>query len=194
MDYDNDGWKDLFISQSHVLDNIQMINSQLVYELPPLLLRNDNGKTFSDVSAQSGPVFHEAMAGRAVAVGDLDNDGALDVVMNVLNGSPRLLYNSAARLGNHWLTIKLVGTMSNRDGQGALVVAQGASGLKQWQYATTCGSYLSAQDPRVHFGLGNDESARIEVRWPSGIRQILENVRANQFLTVTEPSRNGGHK
>jgi hypothetical protein len=194
MDYDNDGWKDLFISQSHVIDNIQMLNPQLVYELPPLLLRNEKGKKFSDVSAQSGPVFHEAMAGRGVAVGDLDNDGALDVVINVLNGSPRLLYNSVAELGNHWLVIKLVGTVSNRDGQGAVVVAQGASGLKQWQYATTCGSYLSAQDPRVHFGLGSDESARIEVRWPSGICQILENVRTNQILTVTEPLRNGGNK
>lgn len=188
-DYDNDGWKDLFISESHVLDNIEMIRPQFVYKLPPLLLRNCKGK-FVDVSAQSGRVFEEPFAGRGLAVGDLDNDGSVDAIINVLNGSPLLLYNNASKLGNHWLTIKLVGTASNRDGQGAAVMLQGKSGLKQWQYATTCGSYLSAQDPRIHFGLGSDESAaKIEIRWPSGMRQVLENVNSNQILTVTEPRK-----
>jgi len=130
------------------------------------------------------------MAGRGIATGDLDNDGDIDVVINVLNGSPRLLYNSASKLGNHWLVIKLVGAVSNRDGQGARVSVEGASGMKQWQYATRCGSYLAAHDPRVHFGLGGEEGAvRVEVRWPSGIRQVLENVKSNQILTVTEPGR-----
>ena len=189
IDYDNDGWKDLFMSQSHVIDNVQMFNANLVYELPPLLLRNVHGK-FIDVSPQSGPVFQEPFAGRGIATGDLNNDGAIDVVINVLNGSPRLLYNNASKLGNHWLLIKLVGTVSNRDGQGAVVALEGSSGLKQWQYATTCGSYLAAHDPRVHFGLGADRSAaRIEIRWPSGIRQVLENVKADQILTVTEPRK-----
>ena len=189
IDYDNDGWKDLFISQSHVIDNVAMFNANLVYELPPLLARNVKGK-FADVSAQSGPVFKEPLAGRGIATGDLNNDGAMDVVVNVLNGSPRILYNNAAKLGNHWLLIKLVGTVSNRDGQGATVVLETTSGPKQWQYATTCGSYLAAHDPRVHFGLGADQSAtRIEVRWPSGIRQVLENVKADRVLTVTEPRK-----
>ena len=194
VDYDNDGWKDLFISQSHVIDNVQVFNSQLIYELPPLLLRNVKGK-FVDVSAQSGRVFGESLAGRGLATGDLDNDGDIDVIINVLNGSPRLLYSNASKLGNHWLAIKLVGTVSNRDGQGAVVLLQGTSGFKQWQYASTCGSYLAAHDPRVHFGLGEDErAAKIEVRWPSGIRQVLENVKSNQILTVTEPPRNGTGK
>lgn len=193
IDYDNDGWKDLFMSQGHVIDNIQMF-SQWVYELPPLLVRNVKGR-FVDVSPHSGPVFQAPMAGRGIATGDLDNDGDIDVVINVLNGSPRLLYNNASKLGNHWLLIKLVGTVSNRDGQGSRVSVQGASGLKQWQYATTCGSYLAAHDPRVHFGLGGDEgAARIEVRWPSGILQVLENVKSNQILTLTEPPRKGAAK
>jgi hypothetical protein len=86
--------------------------------------------------------------------------------------------------------IKLAGTVSNRDGQGASIRVEGDSGLKQWQYATRCGSYLAAHDPRVHLGLGADErAARVEIRWPSGILQVLENVKSNQILAVTEPPR-----
>ncbi len=187
FDYDNDGWKDLFMSQSHAIDNIEILNPSLVYRLPPLLVRNVNGR-FVDVSARSGSVFQEPLSGRGIAIGDLDNDGALDVIINVLNGAPRLLYNNAATLGNHWLVMKLAGTISNRDGQGAVISIEGASGLKQWQFATTCGSYLAAHDPRVHFGLGPDEAAaRIEIRWPSGIHQVLGPTKAGQFLTITEP-------
>lgn len=189
LDYDNDGWKDLFMSQGHVMDNIHLFEPQLAYELPPLLVRNVEGR-FVDVSELSGTVFRTPMAGRGIATGDLDNDGDMDVVINVLNGSPRLLYNNASELGNHWLVIRLVGTVSNRDGQGARVKVTGASGLTQWHYATTCGSYLAAHDPRVHFGLGADErAARVEIRWPSGICQVLENVKSNQILTVTEPPK-----
>jgi hypothetical protein len=189
VDYDNDGWKDILVAQGHVMDNIEMFIPNVASKLPPLLLRNVNGK-FVDVSAQSGPIFQEPLAGRGLAIGDLDNDGAMDAVMTVINGSPRILRNNAASLGNHWLLIKLVGTVSNRDGQGAVVVATCSSGLKQWQYASTCGSYSSAHDPRVHFGLGSYTSvARLEIKWPSGIHQVLENVKSNQILTVTEPSR-----
>jgi hypothetical protein len=189
LDCDNDGWKDILASQGHVIDNIELFDDQLAYQLPPLLARNVAGR-FVDVSAQSGPVFQDAFAGRGVAVGDLNNDGAVDAVINALNGVPRILYNSAPKPPNNWLTIKLAGTVSNRDGQGAVVKVIGAGSLTQWGYASTAGSYLSAHDPRVHFGMGAGQAiVRIEIRWPSGIHQVLENVKSNQFLTVTEPRR-----
>lgn len=113
----------------------------------------------------------------------------MDVVSNALNGALRVLYNNAAGLGNHWLAVKLVGTRANRDGQGAVLVLETASGLKQWQYATTCSSYLSAQDARVHVGLGSESgAARLEVRRPGGVTQVLKNVAGDRILTVTGPN------
>ena len=194
MDYDNDGWKDLFVAQSHVMDNAELLDPQLVYRQPPLVARNIGGK-FVDVSDQSGSVFRQPMAGRGAAFGDLENDGDIDVVINVLNDSPRLLYNNASGLPNHWLEIKTVGTVSNRDGLGATIKIVGASGFEQWGYVTTTCSYLSACDPRVHFGLGADDKASaLEIRWPSGTRQVLNHVQANRILTVTEPRREEAKK
>jgi len=186
MDFDNDGRKDLFIAQGHVLDTIELTFPHLRYLQPPLLLHNENGRKFSDVSARSGAVFQHKWAARGLAVGDLDNDGALDVVITTNNGAAYVLHNHGGNQ-NHWLTLHLVGRKSNRDGIGAeikMVLAAGA------QYATvsTSGSYLSAGDPRVHFGLGPDTSAKyIEIHWPSGIVQRFDDVRADQILTVTEP-------
>jgi enediyne biosynthesis protein E4 len=194
VDFDNDGWKDLFVAQGHVLDNIERIDPTRKYLQPPLLCRNEKGK-FADVSVQSGPVFQQPIAGRGAAFGDLDNDGDIDVVMGVLNDYPRILYNEAQDRGSHWLLIKLAGTMSNRDGIGARVKLEGSSGLKQWASVSTAGSYLSSSDKRVHFGLGLDELIKtIEVKWPSGIRQELKNVKANQILTVIEPRSSEGLK
>jgi hypothetical protein len=194
IDYDNDGWKDLFVAQSHVMDNAELLDPQLVYRQPPLMARNVHGK-FADVSDQSGPAFRQPIAGRGAAFGDLDNDGDVDVVINVLNDSPRLLYNNASHLGGHWLEIKTVGTVSNRAGLGTTIKVEGASTGEQWGYVTTTCSYLSACDPRVHFGLGPDQKvATVEIRWPSGIRQILKEVRTNQLLTVREPQSRGAEK
>ncbi len=123
-----------------------------------------------------------AVAGRGAAFGDLNNDGWMDVVMTVLGGRPMVFRN---RGGNaHWLTISLTGTRSNRDGFGARLRVNG-----QAQYATSAGSYLSASDKRVHFGLGAAEKAKIEIVWPSGTHQTLDNVRADQFLDIREPER-----
>jgi len=186
FDYDNDGWKDLLIAQGHVLDTIQLTFPHLRYLQPPLLLHNEK-KKFVDVSSQSGTVFQQKWAGRGLAVGDIDNDGALDVVITTNNGPAYVLHNLG---GNrlHWLTLRLVGRKSNRDGIGAEVKLVSSSGAEQYATASTTGSYLSASDNRVHFGLGADSSARhIEIRWPSGIVQRLDNVAANQILTVTEP-------
>jgi hypothetical protein len=174
-DFDNDGWKDLFVAQSHVLDNVEAINPFLKYKEPPLLLRNDRGKL-----KPSGIAFQELLAGRGAAFGDLNNDGWVDAVVTALGESPRIIWNRGK--GNQWLGLKLEGSASPRDGQGAMVRVDG-----QLFHATTAGSYLSASDPRVHFGLGPKTSADVEILWPSGKRHTLRGVPAGQYLDVKEP-------
>ena len=186
MDYDNDGWKDLFIVQGHVLDTIQLTFPNLRYLQPLLLLRN-NGKQFVDISAQSGAVFQRPWAARGLAVGDIDNDGDLDAVVTTNNGPAYVLRNEGGN-ANNWLLIRLVGQKSNRDGIGAVIKLVSASGQEQYATASTAGSYLSASDRRVHFGLASEKSAKyLEISWPSGVVQRMENVTANQILTITEP-------
>jgi hypothetical protein len=174
-DFDNDGWKDLLVAQSHVLDNVEAINPSLRYKEPPLLLRNDHGKF-----KPQGIEFQEPLAGRGAAFGDLNNDGWVDVVLTALGETPRILWNRGK--GNQWLGLKLKGAASPRDGQGAMVRVG-----DQLFHATTAGSYLSANDPRVHFGLGSKTKVDVEIVWPSGKRQTLRNVSAGQYLEVKEP-------
>ncbi len=185
FDYDNDGWKDILIAQGHDLDTIEKTNPQLHYREPMMLLRN-TGKGFVDVSADSGVVFHEAWAGRGLAIGDIDNDGRIDAVV-ATNGGPLRIIHNETPTSNHWLTLNLVGHKSNRDGIGAevkLVTAKGA----QWVTVTTASSYLSSSDKRVHFGLGSETTAQsVEIHWPSGIVQTLKNMRGDQILQVDEP-------
>ncbi len=185
IDYDNDGWKDLFVAQSHVMDNIEYFQGNVRYLEPLLLLRNVEGK-FENVSAASGPAFQTVQAGRGAAIGDLNNDGNLDIVVSCLDGKPMVLINKGKL--NHWITINTVGTASNRDGIGAKIHIVSASGLSQFGFVSPAGSYLSANDKRVHFGIGPDRTLRsIEVTWPSGIVQTLKNISADQILTVREP-------
>ncbi|HET9408188.1 MAG TPA: CRTAC1 family protein [Candidatus Sulfotelmatobacter sp.] len=187
FDYDNDGWKDLFVAQGHVMDTIQFTFPHLRYLQPPLLLHNERGKKFNDVSADSGTIFQQKWAARGLAVGDLDNDGRLDVVVTTNTGPVYVLHNQGGT-GSHWLTLKLIGHKSNRDGIGAEVKLVAPSGAMQYVTATTSGSYLSASDGRVHFGLGSENSAKlIEIHWPSGIVQRLENVKADGIVNVDEP-------
>jgi enediyne biosynthesis protein E4 len=186
FDFDNDGWKDLLVAQGHDLDTVELNYPNLHYRETMLLARN-MGKGFVDVSAESGNVFHEAFVGRGLAIGDIDNDGRLDAVVTSNDGPIHILHNETPRQ-NHWLTLKLVGHKSNRDAIGAEVKLVTSNG-PQLATVTTAGSYLSASDKRVHFGLGADASAqRVEIRWPSGINQILEQVRGDQILQVEEPS------
>jgi hypothetical protein len=186
LDYDNDGWKDLFIAQSHVMDTIEIQEPHLHYREPPLLAHNQHGSTFVDVSPQSGDVFTQRWAARGLAVGDIDNDGRLDVVITSNDGPAWVLRNETST-HNHWITLKLTGVKSNRDGIGAQVEIATEAG-KQYATVTTASSYESSSDPRVHFGLGIVKSVKlIRIRWPSGIIQTLNNVKADQFLTVTEP-------
>ncbi len=176
-DFDNDGWKDLFVAQSHVLDNVEKIDPSLHYLEPPMFALNHNGRF---ERADLGTVV--PVAGRGAAFGDLNNDGWMDVVTSVLGGHPQVFLNRGG--SRHWLVISLRGTRSNRDGFGARVRVNG-----QTRFATTAGSYLSASDKRLHFGLGAAETAHVEIMWPSGTRQTLNNVRADQFLEVREPEK-----
>jgi len=178
-DFSNNGWKDLFVAQSHVLDNVETIDHMLHYKEPPLLAMNHAGRFERVDSGVSTPV-----AGRGVAFGDINNDGYVDVVMTTLGGEPLVLLNRGSQAQARWLSITLRGTRSNRDGIGARVQVN-----DQVRFATTSGSYISASDKRLHFGLGSAETAKIEIRWPSGAHQILEGVKANQFLEVKEPGK-----
>jgi len=185
LDYDNDGWKDLLIAQGHDLDTIELNYPNLHYREPMLLLRN-TGRGFIDVSSDSGAVFHQSWLGRGMAVGDIDNDGRLDAVVTTNDGPAYILRNETPTQ-NHWLTLKLVGHKSNRDAIGAEVTLVTAKG-QQFATASTAGSYLSASDKRVHFGLGSESIVQtIEVRWPSGILQTLKNIPGDQILQIDEP-------
>ena len=176
-DFDNDGWKDLFVAQGHVLDNVEAIDPSLHYHELPLVAMNHQGRFERTDSSLTS-----AVAGRGAAFGDLNNDGWQDVVMTVLGGPPQVFLNRGGK--QHWLVINLRGTRSNRDGLGARVRVNG-----QTRFATTSGSYLSASDKRLHFGLGAVDTAKVEIEWPSGARQTLNGVHADQFLEVVEPEK-----
>ena len=187
LDYDNDGWRDLFVAQSHVMDNIEYFQGNVRYLESLLLLRNVRGR-FEDVSARSGEPFRTLQAGRGAAFGDLDNDGQIDIVVSCLDGKTMLLRNRGS--SNHWLTVDTVGTVSNRDGIGARLHLVTASGANRYATVTTGGSYLSSSEKRVHFGLGAEKAVRsLEIAWPSGIVQMIGNPDIDRILTVREPSK-----
>src|SRR5258706_9063617 len=184
IEADNDGLRDIFVAQSHVLDTIELSTGYLKYKQTPLLMRN-TGKGFINVSASAGPTFQIPFVGRGAAFGDLNNDGQIDVVLGVLNGAPVVLRNGGTK--NHWLGIHLVGLKSTRDGLGARVVVTDAAGRKQIFDVSTAGSYLSANDPRIIAGLGSVAGVRtVEVRWPSGRAQLVSNPDINRYLTINE--------
>jgi enediyne biosynthesis protein E4 len=186
LDYDNDGWKDLIIAQGHDLDTIELTFPNLHYREPMLLARN-TGNNFVDVSAEAGAVFQQPWVARGLAAGDIDNDGRVDAVVTTNGESIHVLHNDT-KTPYHWLTLRLIGHKSNRDAIGALVKLTSEHGT-QFATVTTAGSYLSSSDKRLHFGLGEAVAANlIEIQWPSGIRQTLQNVRGDQNISIDEPS------
>ena len=189
FDFDNDGNKDLFTANSDILDNAMEL-AHRPFALPNQVFRNKGDLTFEDVSSKAGASFSVPAAHRGAAFGDLNNDGKIDVVVTVLNGPPEIWRNrSGAQSGgnrNHWIILKLVGVKSNRDGLGTKVKITTSLGT-QYNQATTAVSYNSSSDKRVHFGLGSAGVVdSIELIWPSGVKQVLKNVKADQVLIVTE--------
>lgn len=186
MDYDNDGWKDLLVAQGHDMDNVERTTPNLRYREPMLLVRN-MGKNLVDVSGQSGSAFQTPWVARGMAVGDIDNDGRLDAVVTTNDGGLHILHNET-QTANHWLSLKLVGHKSNRDAIGAEVKVTTPHG-SQFGIVTTAGSYMSSGDKRLHFGLGTDAAVdTLEIRWPSGIIQKLQNVRGDRIMQIDEPA------
>jgi hypothetical protein len=171
------------------MDNIAEANPARRYGEPNTIFRNLGNGKFQDVSATAGPDFQREAAHRGVAFGDLFNEGRIDMVVSVLNG-PAELFHNISETGNHWILLKLSGTKSNRMAIGAQIKLTAADGSVQWNEVTTAVGYASSSDPRVHFGLGKNKRIReIEIRWPSGIRQVLADQDVDRILAIEEPAK-----
>lgn len=185
MDYDNDGWRDVFMADGHILDNIERYRTEVRYAEPKLMFRNTGRGIFENVSGRLGADFQLPRVSRGAAIGDYDNDGDLDILVNNNGGAPQLLRNDGGN-ANHWLEIFLIGTKSNRDGVGARVKLT-AGDLTLYEQRKGGMSYQSAQDPRLHFGLGARTSVdALEIIWPSGAVTKLAGIKSDQILTVKE--------
>ncbi|MGO8817635.1 MAG: FG-GAP-like repeat-containing protein [Terriglobia bacterium] len=186
FDFDNDGCPDLFIANGHVYPELEdQGHPESPYRQRNMLYHNLCNGTFEDVTDSAGPGLELRRSGRGVAFLDYDNDGALDIAINNQNDPPTLLHNLGVRT-NHWVTIRTVGTRSNRDGIGARISVV-AGGRREIDEVRSGGSYISQSDLRVHFGLGLASKVdQLEIRWPSGAVDKLENLPADRFLTVQE--------
>jgi hypothetical protein len=186
FDYDNDGDLDLLLCNGHPDDGVEKRVAGVKF-LEPLLLFRNTGKGFENVSAQSGPIFSRALAGRGLALGDFNNDGSVDVLVTQNNGAPVLLRNNLGRQ-NHWLGVRLVGTKANIDAIGAKVTYQSGD-LKRHQTKVGGGSYLSAHDPRMVLGLGKRTKIDwLEVQWPqpSGKTERFVELPVDRYITIVE--------
>jgi len=185
FDADNDGWEDILIANGHVNPQVDGHSFGVTYAERPLFFRNMGGGKFSEVGRQSGAAFSKAYVGRAAAMGDFSNAGRQDILFSVLDGSPVFLRNAARETG-HWIAIRTLGRKSNRDGLGARIEIKAGS-LVQIQEVRFNSSFEAASDPRAHFGLGpRTRVDAIVVRWPSGIVDTLQDVQADQVLTIEE--------
>jgi hypothetical protein len=185
-DFDNDGWKDIFVSRGHV-QSLQYAD-RLAIEQPNTVFRNLGGMKFSALTAEAGFTAFPPSRHRGSAFGDLNGDGRLDVIVTAISAPAEIWINDSPGT-NHWLELKLHGTRSNRDGIGARIKVV-SKGITQYnEYSTTVG-YASSSAGPIHFGLGADAVAdMIEIRWPSGVVQQLQNVAADRILAVTEPAK-----
>ena len=184
-DFDNDGRPDILLANGHVYPEVGESGTEAGYRQRKVLYRNLGGARFEDVSLASGSGITALAAARGLAIGDFDNDGDLDAVINAVNDVPQLLRCDDSS-GNHWLKVKCVGTKSNRSGIGARVTCVTPDGLKRVDEVRSGGSYLSQGDLRLHFGLGRHEQADIEVRWPTGAVERWSGVKAGQIVRLVE--------
>ncbi|HXW56979.1 MAG TPA: CRTAC1 family protein [Candidatus Cybelea sp.] len=183
-DLDNDGWPDIFTVAGSVYPGLERELPQYVNKCPRLLFRNLGNGTFEELGAEAGPAITEAHSSRGCAFGDFDNDGDVDILIVNMNEPPSLLRNDV-RGSDHWLKVKLIGTKSNRSAIGARVLVRYGKKL-QAQAVTSQASFFSANDPRLHFGLGAERTADIDVYWPSGHAEKLKAVAADQLVTIQE--------
>ena len=185
FDFDNDGWKDLLLVNGHVFPEVDRLHIDIHYKDRAILYRNLGNGSFADISEHSGPGILERHSSRGAAFADFDNDGAVEVVVNNQNEAPSLLKQSQSPPG-HWILLKLEGTKSNRSAIGARVTLT-AGGHVQRGEVRSGGSYLSQNDFRLHFGLGNaTQVEQIEIKWPSGVRQVVKAVKADQVVKLRE--------
>jgi hypothetical protein len=183
IDYNNDGWKDIYSANG----DVDMVNEKSPQH--DTMFENLNGKTFADVSEKLGKDFMKVGYQRGSAFADLNNDGSMDIIVTSLNEGPRILMNSADS-GNHWLILSLTGHKSARDAIAAKVKLTTTSGRTLYNHVAISVGFMSSSDKRVHFGLGEESKiASIEIQWPSGIQQVLKDVAADQILRVDEPAR-----
>jgi len=185
LDYDNDGWNDILQLNGAMLDNVSLYHSEVSYKEPLLMFRNLGKGQFDKTSESLGSDFMRPIAGRGLATADYDNDGDIDIVTNNRGDYPSLLRNDGGNT-NHWLTIFLIGTKSNRDGIGASLKLS-SQGFVEVEQAKGGMSYMSASDPRIHFGLGKRTKIdSLEITWPSGQIDKLPNVAIDQIVVVKE--------
>ena len=185
LDFDNDGWNDILQLNGAMLDNVSLYHGEVSYREPMLMYRNLGKGEFEKVSDMLGPDFVRPIVGRGLATADYDNDGDIDIVTNNRGDFPSLLRNDGGN-ANHWLTVQLAGTKSNRDGIGASLKLT-SEGFVHVEQAKGGMSYMSASDPRIHFGLGKRAKIdSLEITWPSGQVDRLTNIPINQIITVRE--------
>jgi hypothetical protein len=184
MDLDNDGYPDLFMVTGNVYPEVERKLPQYPYKTPRVVFRNLGNQTFEELIDLAGPGVAAPHSGRGCAFGDFDNDGDVDILIINMNEPPSLLRNDVQGKAN-WIKVKLEGTKSNRSAIGARVLAH-YGGKTQAQSVLSQSSYYSCNDPRLHFGLGNNTAVDLEIHWPSGLSESFKHVPINQLVTVRE--------
>ena len=184
LDLDNDGWPDLFLTTGSVYPQIEKTLPQYPNKGPRIVFRNLGNGTFEELVEEAGPGISADHCSRGCAFGDFDNDGDLDILIVNLDEPPSLLRNDM-KGDNHWLKVKLIGTKSNRGAVGARVIAS-YGGKKQAQALMSQSSFYSCNDPRLHFGLGAEKTADLEIHWPNGGVESFKAVPANQLVVIKE--------